>query len=66
MFWSPVVPVGFITENLSKHKDLELMINGDYTKQIKELEVLAKDLSHDTNNPFFRMLQILANLRESK
>ena len=30
MFWSPVVPVGYITEHLSQISGLELIINGKY------------------------------------
>ena len=29
-FWSPVVAVGFITENLATIKSLELIINGEH------------------------------------
>ncbi|HTB22204.1 MAG TPA: hypothetical protein VK914_05820 [bacterium] len=66
MFWSPVVPVGFITDRLLKIHELELMINGDYTEQVRKLEKLARKQKQDTNNPFFRMLQIMASLRKDK
>ena len=63
MFWSPVVPVGFITENLSRLRDLQLVINGEYKRRIKELEAKAAETTHDVGNPFFRVLQILKHLR---
>jgi hypothetical protein len=38
MFWSPNVPVGFITNGLAEIPDLQLVINGDYKKKILELQ----------------------------
>jgi len=64
MFWSPVVPRGYITAELAKLSDLELVINGEYKKKIEELKELASQTTHDTRNPFFRMLQILGHLRD--
>lgn len=64
MFWSPICPVGYITENLEKIKDFQLIINFEYTKRIEELRKLAKETEKDTNNPFFRILQILERLRK--
>lgn len=63
MFWSPYVPEGFLTENLGKIKNLELVINKDYTAKIEKLKKEAKRITHDTGNPFFRTLQILERLR---
>jgi len=63
MLWSPVVPRGFITENLEKQKDLELIINEKYSVCVKQLREKARELTNDTGNPFFRMLQILEHLR---
>ncbi|MDF1543551.1 MAG: hypothetical protein P1R58_00450 [bacterium] len=63
MFWSPVVPVGYVTEELGKIDNLELVINGEYTKRIEQLRQLAKKTTHDARNPFFRVLQILEHLR---
>jgi hypothetical protein len=63
MFWSPVVPVGFITESLSQLPDLELVVNGDYKRRIDELKVLARETTHDARNPVFRVLQILEHMR---
>lgn len=64
MFWSPVVPVGFITENLSEIHTLESIINGEYKRRVEELRTLAHETTHDARNPFFRMLQIMEHLRE--
>jgi hypothetical protein len=63
MFWSIYVPKGAITEGLNKIDDLELVINEEYTKRVSELRAKAKELTHDTGNPFFRALQILEHLR---
>jgi hypothetical protein len=64
MFWSPVVPEGYITQNLQKNTELELIINEEYTSRINELRRKAKKLKNDTGNPFFRALQILEHLRQ--
>ena len=64
MFWSPVVPRGYITQELAKIPDLELVINGEYKKKIAELRMLASQTTHDARNPFFRMLQFLEHLRD--
>ncbi len=64
MFWSPVVPIGFITKHLAELKDLQLIINGEYKKRIGELRALAAETTHDARNPVFRVFQILEHLRE--
>ena len=64
MFWSPVVPVGYITEHLNEIESLEKIINGEYRKRIEQLRLLAKNTTHDSRNPFFRMLQIIEHMRE--
>ena len=64
MFWSPVVPVGYLTTHLAQIDGLELIINGEYTRRIEALRQLAKTTTHDARNPFFRMLQILEHLRD--
>ncbi len=66
MFWSPVVPVGYITEHLTEIEGLELVINQDYASKVEELRALAKTSSHDSGNDFFRVLQILEHLRHGK
>ena len=63
MFWSPVVPKGYITRELEKVNGLELVINEKYAQGIDELREKAKELTNDAGNPFFRMLQILEHLR---
>ena len=68
MFWSPVVPVGYITrelEKLEKIERLELIINQKYTECIEELKEEAKS-THATANPAFRLLQILQHMKKSE
>ena len=64
MFWSPVVPKGYITEHLAAIESLESIINGEYKRRVEELRVLASKTTHDARNPFFRMLQIIEHMRE--
>jgi len=63
MFWSPVVPKGYVTKELEKIDGLELVINKKYAQCIDELRLKAKELTNDVGNPFFRILQILEHLR---
>lgn len=63
MFWSPVVPVGYITDGLGTIDGLELVINQEYSRRIDQLREMAKTASHDAGNDFFRALQILEHLR---
>ena len=63
MFWSPVVPVGYLTDHLSRLSSLQLVINGDYKRRIDELQELAARTTHDARNPVFRVLQILGHMR---
>ncbi len=63
MFWSPVVPEGYITNNLRKLSGLDLIINKDYSACIEVLRHEAAHTTNDTGNPFFRVLQILEHLR---
>ncbi|MCA1066023.1 hypothetical protein QTG56_25970 (plasmid) [Rossellomorea sp. AcN35-11] len=63
MFWSPVVPVGYITENLANLSSLELVINKEYTRCIDQLKEVANNTTNDLGNPFLRMLQIIGHLR---
>jgi len=57
------VPVGFITTELAKFPELKLVINGEYTRRVSQLQELAGSVTYDARNPVFRLLQILANLR---
>jgi hypothetical protein len=63
MFWSPVVPQGYIIDNLRKVNGLELIINQDYTRCIDELREKARSRTNDENNDSFRLLQLLEHLR---
>ena len=63
MFWSPVVPKGYITKGFEKINGLELVINKIYAQCIDELRLKAKELTNDVGNPFFRILQILEHLK---
>jgi hypothetical protein len=62
-FWSPVVPNGYLTNELKQFPDLQLVINNEYTRRVRELQALAKCATHDARNPVFRLLQILEHLR---
>lgn len=63
MFWSPVVPRGYLTRELSKLDGLEFIINEKYKTCVGELGELARETTRDVGNPFFRALQILGHLR---
>ncbi|MDD5509670.1 MAG: hypothetical protein PHI12_02485 [Dehalococcoidales bacterium] len=62
MFWSPVVSAGVEIE-LEKIQGLELVINDRYSACVDELLEQAGKITYDTNNPAFRILQILGHLR---
>ncbi len=62
MFWSPVVRESVASE-LKKIDGLELVVNKDYTAYVGLLQQLAKNGTHDTGNPTFRVLQILGHLK---
>jgi len=62
MFWSPVVSAGLEME-LKKIRGLELVINDRYSACVDELLERASKVTYETNNPAFRMLQILGHLR---
>jgi hypothetical protein len=64
MFWSPVVPVGYLTTNLAEIEGLELVINGEYKRRVQLLLGKASREKHDTGNPVFRVFQILGALRD--
>ena len=66
MFWSPVVPVGYLTKNLARINGLELIVNEEYSDRVTELEALAATQTHDSGNDFFRFLQIMERLRYRK
>jgi hypothetical protein len=64
MFWSPYVPVGYITEHLEKVDGLKLVINGEYKRCVHELLARASREHQDTGNPVFRVFQILSALKD--
>jgi hypothetical protein len=63
MFWCPRVPKGKLTKGLSEIEGLELVINEEYTRRVKELCKMAEGPPKDYGNPVFRVLQILGHLR---
>ncbi len=62
-FWSPYVPVGYLTSELKKIEGLELFINARYRTCVEQLRSRAKREKHDAMNPVFRVLQILEAMR---
>jgi hypothetical protein len=64
MFWSPVVPRGYLTRELSKLEGLDIIVNEEYKARVEELRESAKETTRDVGNPFFRALQILEHLRD--
>jgi len=63
MYWSPRVPKGKLTDELSKINQLEFIINENYTDKFNELRKIAGKQTRDTGNLFFRVLQIQEHLR---
>lgn len=63
-FWSPVVPKGYITENLASIESLELIVNGEYKMRVDKLQERARRTTYDARNTVFRVLQILGHLRD--
>ena len=66
MFWSPVVPRGYLTRELSKLDGLDIIINEEYKARVGKLRELARETTRDVGNPFFRALQILEHLRDEQ
>ncbi len=64
MFWSPVVPRGYLTTHLAQIEGLELIINGDYKRRVQMLLDKARREKQRTGNPVFRTFQILGALRD--
>jgi hypothetical protein len=64
MFWSPRVPQGALLNLLSAIDGLELVVNEDYAKRVKELCTKAGKTTKDNGNPVFRTLQILEHLNK--
>lgn len=70
-WWSPRVAVGKLTSVMdalvdewqAEGRDLTFVINEDYTECVRGLVGHAKANSSTTNEPAYRMLQVLARLR---
>src|SRR5512137_1615445 len=73
MIWSPYVAAGAKVDGLREmarewptdHGSLKLVINGEYTSAMQSLlDLAARDDGH-TEEPFYRMCQLLTHLRAS-
>jgi len=73
-WWSLRVPEGKVTSAMkaieeewaSEDRDLRFIINAEYTERVRELAEHASGNSSTTNEPAYRMLQILTHLRGEK
>ena len=72
-FWSPYVSVGHLTDGLIEmtqqfendyNESIELVINREYTKRVRELRKLASETQKSFDEPAFRFFQILEHMRE--
>ena len=63
MFWSPVVRKGLLPD--LEATGFELFVNKTYSEAMLELRKRAKKSTSDTNNPAFRVLQILEHMRRA-
>ncbi len=61
MFWSPVVPRGYMTERLEQIPGLELVINSEYKRRV---QILLDKARREKQDPVFRTFQILGALRD--
>lgn len=72
--WSPRVPRGKLTaafeeleaEARGMDMDLSFVMNDDFTEKVRELTDHARRNSSPTNEPAYRMLQVLTHLRGSQ
>ena len=64
MFWSPVVPKGYLTIHLAEIEGLQLIINAEYKRRVESLLEKARKEKQNTGNPVFRVFQILGALRD--
>ncbi len=73
-WWSPYVPKGATTalfatleaEWLGKNRSLEFVINQEYSARIRRLVESARANPSATNEPAYRLLQVLTHLRGEK
>jgi hypothetical protein len=68
--WSPIVPSGvaqqfdeLAAEFSTQELDVEFVINRRYTERVEELVAHARGSFKATNEPAYRLLQILTHLR---
>lgn len=62
--WSPYVPRGDRLDRLSQIRGLDLVVNAEYARRVRELEERARKSAEPTGNDAFRLLQILGHLKE--
>lgn len=73
-WWSPYVNEGAITTGFeqlcgdwaAEGRVLEFIINGEYTRRVGQLIEHARGNTSTTNEPAYRMLQMLTHLRGEK
>lgn len=73
-WWSPYVAEGKLTKLFgelesawaAEGRSLEFIVNADYTSRVGELVASARMNSSTTNEPAYRLLQILTRLRGEK
>jgi hypothetical protein len=72
-FWAPYVSRGILTDGLEELQSqfeeeygehIELIINGDYSERVGELQDAASDTKKSYDEPAFRFLQILEHMRK--
>ncbi|ERG92787.1 MAG: hypothetical protein J07HQW1_02835 [Haloquadratum walsbyi J07HQW1] len=72
-FWSPYVSEGHLTDGLEEmtqqfendyDESIELIINGEYTKRVRELRERASENKNGYDELAFRFFQILEHMRE--
>lgn len=73
-WWSPYVSEGAMTTGFERlcadwkaeGRSLEFIVNDQYTRRVAQLVEHARENPSTTNEPAYRMLQILTRLRGSK
>lgn len=64
MFWSPNVPKGSRLNQLNDINGLQVIVNSKFKSRVEELKAAAREGKQTTQNPAFRLLQILESVRE--